>query len=66
MLDTNVSFINHINEFSFILIHVLHSYDVESLLISMPLHEAIEYVCSHVYLQSDPPKYLAYIFRNLL
>ena len=45
MLDSNVSFISQLNQFSFKSSHVLVSYDVESLFTNIPLQETIENVC---------------------
>ena len=66
MLDSNFLFICKLNQFWFIPSHVLVSYDVESLFTSIPLQEAIENACKHVYQQNDPPKYPMEIFRKLL
>ena len=57
MLDSNVSFISQLKQFSFKSSYVLVGYDVESLFTNIPLLETIEDVCKHVYQQSILFKY---------
>ena len=66
ILDSNVSFIYLLNQFSFKSFHVLVSYYVVSLFTNIPLQETIENVCKHVYQQNDPPKYPVEIFTMWL
>ena len=63
---SNVSFVDQLNEFSFVLSHVLVSYDVESLFTNIPSLEALLNVCKYIYQPNDPPEYPIEIFRKLL
>ena len=44
----------------------MYIYHIESFFANIPLQEAIENVCRHVYQQCDPPKYSIEIFIKLL
>ena len=58
MLDSNVSFICKLNQFSYIPSHVIVSDDVVSLITNIRFQETNEDFRTHVYHQNDSPKYL--------